>query len=369
MGYIKQALLIGFFAWLLVRVIVLNSKLRMMGFGVPVFNHNPGPCKIIHVNGSEDIDVLPNGLAVISSGYKDLKNPDHFDPKMMQSKGMLYAFDLNKPDEKPTPLSYENFDDSTLIPHGIDLYVDPKTEEISLFVVNHALGKHSIEVFQFDQENMVLKHRKTVVDEKIYSPNDVVAVGPDSFYTTNDRYFEGNVWLGYVEALYPLKLGNVVFHDGTGATFVADRFIFPNGINIDASGRYVFVALSFEAEVVVFKRTDENDLIELQRVHLGLAPDNINFDDNGDLWIGLSNYGVTEFASNYTKPCPGAVLQVKLSKQENDRVPFKVDDIREVFSNSGEGEFKCVSTAVSYREKLLVGNPLSNMMYCEVLVV
>ena len=72
------------------------------------------------------------------------------------------------------------------------------------------------------------------------------------------------------------------------------------------------------------------------------------------------------YIANFTKPCPGAVLQVKLSKQ-NDSVPFKVDDIREVFSNSGDGEFKCVSTALFYRGKLLVGNPFSNLMHCEVL--
>lgn len=95
----------------------------------------------------------------------------------MQYKGMLYAFDFNKPDEEPTPLSYENFDSSTFNPHGIDFYVDPKTEEIFLFVVNHDGWNHTIEIFQFDQEKMTLKHRKTVADEKIYSPNDVVGLG------------------------------------------------------------------------------------------------------------------------------------------------------------------------------------------------
>ena len=43
--------------------------------------------------------------------------------------------------------------------------------------MNHGVVYHSIEIFQFDQANMMLKHRKTVVDEKIFSLNDVVAVG------------------------------------------------------------------------------------------------------------------------------------------------------------------------------------------------
>ncbi len=104
-------------------------------------------------------------------------NPRGVDPAMLESKGMLYYFNLNDPEAKPKPLIYENFDDSEFMPHGIDFYIDPKTQEVSLFVVNHAAGNESIEIFQFDQTNMVLKHRKKVVDEMIYSPNDVVAVG------------------------------------------------------------------------------------------------------------------------------------------------------------------------------------------------
>lgn len=96
---------------------------------------------------------------------------------MEHYKGVLYAFDLNNPEGKLTPISYENFNDSVFTPHGIDFYIDPKSQEISLFVVNHGGRKQSIEIFQFDQENMVLHHKKTVVDTNIYSPNDVVAVG------------------------------------------------------------------------------------------------------------------------------------------------------------------------------------------------
>lgn len=97
-------------------------------------------------------------------------SPWGIDPAMQYYKGIIYAFDLNDPEAKPKPITYENFDDSEFVPHGIDLYIDPKTQEVSLFVVNHDAGKHSIEVFHFDQENMVLKHRKTVTDEKYLLP-------------------------------------------------------------------------------------------------------------------------------------------------------------------------------------------------------
>ena len=108
---------------------------------------------------------------------------------MKYFKGIIYTFDLNDPKAKPKPITYENYDDSELVPHGIDLYIDPKTQEVSLFVVNHGAGKQSIEIFNFDQENVVLKHRKTVTDEKISSPNDVVAAGMRKLQCCRIKFF------------------------------------------------------------------------------------------------------------------------------------------------------------------------------------
>ena len=108
---------------------------------------------------------------------------------MKYFKGIIYTFDLNDPEAKPKPITYENFDDSEFVPHGIDLYIDLKTQEVSLFVVNHGAGKQSIEIFNFDQENVVLKHRKTVTDEKISSPNDVVAAGMCELQCCRIKFF------------------------------------------------------------------------------------------------------------------------------------------------------------------------------------
>ena len=99
-----------------------------------------------------------------------------------------------------------------------------------------------------------------------------------------------------------------------------------------------------------------------------MAVDNVNVDTNGDLWLGIANFAFLEYSKNFSKPLPGKALQVKLSKDENGKVPYKVDDVREVFSSSGIGDFKGASVALHYRGKLLVGNPFSNLMYCEIAV-
>ena len=71
----------------------------------------------------------------------------------------------------------QDFDTTDFIPHGIDIYTNPETGEHLLFVVNHGEGKKSVEIFHVDESKLVLRHKRSVQDENIYHPNDVVAVG------------------------------------------------------------------------------------------------------------------------------------------------------------------------------------------------
>ena len=61
-------------------------------------------------------------------------------------------------------------------------------------------------------------------------------LGPNSFYTTNDR-FSNNQILGMALAFYPLSIDTVAFYNGTHAKIVADGLRFPNGITVDVSGK------------------------------------------------------------------------------------------------------------------------------------
>ena len=80
-------------------------------------------------------------------------------------------------EETPWELPLNSFDDSGFNPHGLSLYTDPHTGVVSVFVVNHkADGTQAIEIFDFATQTHSLVHRRTVVDPKINSPNDLVAV-------------------------------------------------------------------------------------------------------------------------------------------------------------------------------------------------
>ena len=72
----------------------------------------------------------------------------------------------------------KSFDASDFNPHGLSLFTDPRTGDVSVFVINHkSNGSEVIEIFDFSPESNSLVHRRSVMDPKIYSPNDVLAVG------------------------------------------------------------------------------------------------------------------------------------------------------------------------------------------------
>jgi len=76
--------------------------IRWLGiFEHPKFYHAPGPCRRLPgiEHGSEDIQVMENGLAFISSGLV-LGDSDEYKKRV----GRIYLFDYNHPDVGPQEL-------------------------------------------------------------------------------------------------------------------------------------------------------------------------------------------------------------------------------------------------------------------------
>ena len=100
-----------------------------------------------------------------------------YDPAIDKRDGKILTFDFNKPDQDPVELTLKNFNITGFNPHGISVYRDPSSSQLSLFVVNHRPDAQAIEIFDFEPETHSLIHRRSVVDDLIWSPNDVYAVG------------------------------------------------------------------------------------------------------------------------------------------------------------------------------------------------
>ncbi|XP_037310734.1 serum paraoxonase/arylesterase 2-like isoform X2 [Pungitius pungitius] len=107
--------------------------------------------------GAEDITVLRDGLAFLSTGL-------HFPrmPWFSDEPGKMYVMDMLHP--RPTAVQLQikgDLDLSSFNPHGISAYVDEADDSVYLFVVNHPQQKSQVEIFHFVQEN-TLVHLKTI---------------------------------------------------------------------------------------------------------------------------------------------------------------------------------------------------------------
>ncbi|KAI0238050.1 Serum paraoxonase/arylesterase 1 [Lamellibrachia satsuma] len=315
-----------------------------------VCNHQPGLCW--HVpgvdKGSEDIQMLPNGLAFITSGL------DH------QNRGNILLFDFKKPRRGAHALDIVgDLDRSTFSPLGLSIWRDNKSKVIYLFVVNvRAVRNGVVEKFRFDEKRRKLYHLRTYRDPTIMRPDDIVATGEDSFYFTNYIKFNFNV-----ELLRRLSLGSVGFYDGTrGRILLAGRSI-PNGINTSPDGKYVYLAETGGKCLSVYIRESDNTLTLKQVVPLGTYLDNINVDAvTGNLWV--ASHPDDQLLANHTPwphtPfAPSQVLRLTLSEDST------VTDIAEVYYNDGQ-QISASSVAVRYRRHLLIGSVFTKLLLCEV---
>jgi len=112
-----------------------------------------------------------------------------------------------------------------------------------------------------------------------------VLLDEERFYVTNDHgYEEGFGRL--VEEYGNLAVSNVLYFDGQDYSEAAGGISFANGINIDREKNLVFVASPRRFQVKVFQPNDDGTLEFIEDIPCGTGVDNIEFDEDGNLWIG-----------------------------------------------------------------------------------
>ncbi|MED6262482.1 hypothetical protein ATANTOWER_020193 [Ataeniobius toweri] len=208
--------------------------------------------------GAEDITVLKDGLAFLSTGLHDYLDM----PSFSNEPGKMYVLDLLHP--KPTPVELQikgELDLSSFNPHGISVYTDEADDSIYLFVVNHPQRKSQVEIFRFVWDD-TLVHLKTVAHPLLHSVNDIVAVGPEHFYATNDRYFH-NAAPQVLTVVLSLPWCNVVYYSPEEVREAAGGIQSANGINISPDKRL------FSAHLTMNNACVHNGCFNLE-VHLNI---------------------------------------------------------------------------------------------------
>jgi arylesterase/paraoxonase len=202
---------------------------------------------------------------------------------------------------------------------GISLYQKAGSAN-RLFAVNSRSSAHrTVEIFEVADERIV--HLRTVEDEQhLISPNDLVAVGHDQFYVTNDHAFS-NVLLQYIENNVfrytpSFHSGSVSYFDGEKFTTVAHRLSYPNGIVVarkTPDRMYIASLLGKELLVAEWNKSDPSrELSFTGSIPLPCFPDNLEWDADGNLWVGANSdfEALTGYAIGLRTTSPSRVLRI-----------------------------------------------------------
>nr|XP_011729188.1 serum paraoxonase/lactonase 3 isoform X1 [Macaca nemestrina] len=315
----------------------------------------PENCRLIEEleNGSEDIDILPSGLAFISSGLKYPGLPN-FAP---DEPGKIFMMDLNEQNPRAQALEISGgFDKELFNPHGISIFID-KDHTVYLYVVNHPHMKSTVEIFKFEEQQRSLVYLKTIKHELLKSVNDIVVLGPEQFYATRDHYFT-NPFLSLFEMILDLRWTYVLFYSPREVKVVAKGFCSANGIAVSADQKYVYVADVAAKNIHIMEKHDNWDLTQLKVIQLGTLVDNLTVDPaTGDILAGCHPNPMKLLIYNPEDPPGSEVLRIQNVLSEKPRVST-------VYANNGS-VIQGTSVASVYHGKILIGTVFHKTLFCE----
>ncbi|KAM4581023.1 serum paraoxonase/arylesterase 2-like [Odontesthes bonariensis] len=301
--------------------------------------------------GAEDITILKDGLAFLSTG---LHYPGM--PSFSDDPGKMYVLDLLHPQPTPVELQIKgDLDLGSFNPHGISVYQDEADDSVYLFVVNHPQHKSQVEIFRYVEDD-TLVHLKTITHSLLHSVNDIVAVGAEHFYATNDRPFQYYLLQLFVVVL-GLPLTDVVYYSPQEVRVAAGGILGANGINLSPDKRYVYVSDILDHEIDVFERQDGEQLVFVKSVAVGSLCDNIEVDHKtGDVWLGCHPNGNKLSKYDPEDPPGSEVILIKdiLSLRPVVSLEY-ADDGRELMAST---------VAAPYEGKLIIGTVFHKALYC-----
>lgn len=305
--------------------------------------------------GTEDVTIDPElGLAFISAADRRAWYNEG-GAESVNPKNGIYAMTLDGGSVRKVSPPMDDF-----LPHGISLWRGPGGQK-RLFAVSHPpSGEEVVEVFGVGPTGD-LAHLESISFPAMFSPNDLVAVGPRQFYVTNDRRFEREP-LASLEAYLALPLSGVAFYDGEEGRIVEGGIAYANGINQSADGKTVYVAELLARRILVFERNPEtNALKRVKAIRVKTAPDNIEVSRDGALWVaGHSKiFDFLKHAKDEAEIAPSHVIRVDPGDGDAADVLISVN-----------GEINASSVGAAWENTLIVGAVFdSHVMVCPMMEI
>jgi len=326
-----------------VMMFLLGSNLNNAGVFKTIKPHFTGQYdQIVGMLGPEDITFIPNENSVLVSSYDRSMEAEDASQSI---GGGIFQYNLDTQKFNKISPDMEDFR-----PHGFSLY-KMDNGETRLFVINHAGKQQTVDVFSLKQNKLTLL--RSIQSEKLNSPNDIVAVGPEQFYATNDHHYSSGI-MHVLENYLTLPISNVMYFDGEDYKQVASGISFANGINVSANGKQLYLASLTSLKIYVYQRDlGSNELSLLKKIDTQTGVDNIELDENGDLWIGSHPQllKLAGYAKDSKARSPSQVLKIKVSDGS-----FEVES---VYLNNGD-PIAGSSVAAVKGNRMLIGSVFDN---------
>lgn len=258
-------------------VVPIVELLRFGGAFGTVESQFSGGCQDMTLAGSsEDIEIdRERGVAYLSLLDRDAGNVDG------SGNGTVMLLDLNL--AEPAPRAAMSYDPPDFRPHGLSLLKQPE-QPSRLFAISHpAHGIHAVEISEQDAGGSFVP-RETVRDAAFVRPNAIAAVGPRQFYLVNARPSQ-DPWRDRLDLLMRPGKSTLVFFDGVQAHVLVDDLAWPAGLALSPDGAHLFVAEALAKALRVYRRQSDGTLVLERTVPLDAAPDNLDVDADGNVWI------------------------------------------------------------------------------------
>ncbi|KAG8880656.1 hypothetical protein FRB97_000610 [Tulasnella sp. 331] len=175
--------------------------------------------------------------------------------------------------------------------HGIDIWQDPSDPAaLTLYLISHRpprdrakseeTGADSVvEIFETRAGDDEVRWVKTVKHNLVITPNAIAAVGPRTFYVSNDHSTKTH-WMRKVNDLYTLT-SDIVYCDASGrdskCKVAVNGLIYPNGLTLGTNG-LIYSAPTFRGGISAFKRNKDHTLHLVEDIKLEQPFDNLHTD-------------------------------------------------------------------------------------------
>ena len=336
MRYIFLLLLIAVGVW-------VYFFLQAAGYFLTLEAKFDGTCKPVTTAGfagPEDITIDAETSTAYLSGY-DRRAAIAGHP----TAGGIWGYNLADPSAQLVNLTPDA--DIAFLPHGISLYRSPDGKK-TLFAINHGASRQTIEIF--DVEPGKLTHRRTVTGPELISPNDVVGVGPNQFFFTND-HINREGFQRQLEDYLRLKISTVGYYDGTKFYPALKDLGGPNGINATPAGDTLFLSAGSEQKVHIYDRNLQTGaLTQRAAVDVPGYPDNIELLPDGSFLLGIHSK-ILDLLQNFSNPAHPSPSRIMRLTPDGHGSYTPAD----VYVNLGQ-EISGASVGASLGKRLLIGD-------------